>query len=189
VEIPPLTEGQQTKLTCTAPGLCSGSRPEITWTWRGKGESNSQITGNITEFHTKNLSAVTQRHSSTLTFNLSSEHHGTTITCEVRFACGTTRKTSQTLNVKYKRKLQIIGNTTVPKGSDLSLTCSVESFPPAVIMWSKPSAHRTHLLNNTGSASLVISNATAEDSGQYTCTATYLNQKETAQVDVTVTCK
>ena len=32
-----VTEGQQTTLTCTAPGLCSGPPPPIiTWTWRKK---------------------------------------------------------------------------------------------------------------------------------------------------------
>ncbi|TNN67770.1 Sialic acid-binding Ig-like lectin 14 [Liparis tanakae] len=91
VLIPPLTEGRQTTLTCTAPGLCSGSDPEITWRWRGAGEKDSPITGNIT--------GVTQRRSSTLTFNPSAEHHGTNVTCKVSFTSSITTEEMETLNV------------------------------------------------------------------------------------------
>ena len=94
--IPPLTQGQQTTLTCTAPGLCSGSVPTITWMWRGTGENDSHITGDIM---TENLTAVTQRHSSTLTFNSSAEHHGTDVTCKVSFTGDTTTEETVTLNV------------------------------------------------------------------------------------------
>ncbi|XP_022619963.1 sialic acid-binding Ig-like lectin 14 [Seriola dumerili] len=97
VTIPPLTEGQQTTLTCTAPGLCSGSDPQITWTWRGAGEKGSHITGNITDFKTESLTAVTQRHSSTLTFNASAEHHGTSVTCKVSFTGNATTEETVTL--------------------------------------------------------------------------------------------
>ena len=97
--IPPLTAGQQSTLTCTAPGLCSGSVPTITWTWRGTGENDSHITGNIM---TETLSAVTQRHSSTLTFNSSAEHHGTEVTCKVGFTGDTTTEETVTLNVTCK---------------------------------------------------------------------------------------
>uniref|UniRef100_A0A3B4UD90 Ig-like domain-containing protein n=1 Tax=Seriola dumerili TaxID=41447 RepID=A0A3B4UD90_SERDU len=79
VTIPPLTEGQQTTLTCTAPGLCSGSDPQITWT----------------------LSAVTQKHSSNLTFNPSAEHHGTSVTCKVSFTGNAATEETVTLNVTY----------------------------------------------------------------------------------------
>ncbi|KAI3360575.1 hypothetical protein L3Q82_002443 [Scortum barcoo] len=96
VLIPPLTEGQQTTLTCTAPGLCSGSDPNITWTWRGAGEKDSHITGNITAFKTE---TVTQRHSSTLTFNPSAEHHDTKVTCKVIFTGNRTTEETVTLNV------------------------------------------------------------------------------------------
>ncbi|XP_008288771.1 uncharacterized protein LOC103363694 [Stegastes partitus] len=88
--IPPLTEGQQTTLTCTAPGLCSGSRPTITWKWRGAGGKDSDITGNVTAFQT-------ERYSSTLTFTPSAEHHGTNITCKVNFTGGSATEETQTL--------------------------------------------------------------------------------------------
>uniref|UniRef100_A0A3Q3C3V7 Ig-like domain-containing protein n=1 Tax=Haplochromis burtoni TaxID=8153 RepID=A0A3Q3C3V7_HAPBU len=100
VMIPTLTEGQQATLTCTAPGLCSGSVPEITWTWRGAGGTESYITGNSTNFKTENLAAFTQRHISTLTFNASSEHHNTSITCKINFTCGKTTEETLTVNVK-----------------------------------------------------------------------------------------
>uniref|UniRef100_A0A1A8CJY0 Ig-like domain-containing protein n=2 Tax=Nothobranchius kadleci TaxID=1051664 RepID=A0A1A8CJY0_NOTKA len=97
--VPPLTEGQQTTLTCTAPGLCPGSPPNITWSWRRGGEEDFTITGNITGFHTENLTDFTQRHSSTLTFNPSAEHHGTNITCKISFTGDTTTEETMTLNV------------------------------------------------------------------------------------------
>ncbi|XP_054483010.1 myeloid cell surface antigen CD33-like [Anoplopoma fimbria] len=101
VMVPPLTEGQQTTLTCTAPGLCSGSDPKVTWTWRGAGEKTSHITGNITAFKTENLTAVTKRHSSTLTFNPSAEQHGSNVTCKVSFTNNISTEETVTLNVTY----------------------------------------------------------------------------------------
>ncbi|CAI5662075.1 unnamed protein product [Oreochromis niloticus] len=132
VMIPTLTEGQQATLTCTAPGLCSGSVPEITWTWRGAGGTESYITGNSTDFKTENLTDVTQRHVLPLTFNPSAEHHNTNVTCKIHFTGETTTEKTSGLNVNYKGKPQIIGNKTVKEGDDLNLTCSVESFPPAL---------------------------------------------------------
>ncbi|XP_023186992.1 sialic acid-binding Ig-like lectin 14 isoform X2 [Xiphophorus maculatus] len=99
VMIPPLTEGQQASLTCTAPGLCSGSPPKITWMWRGEGEKDSYIIGNITALKTENLTAFTKRHVSTLTFNSSADHHNTSITCKVNFTGGITTEETVTLNV------------------------------------------------------------------------------------------
>uniref|UniRef100_A0A668S0P5 Ig-like domain-containing protein n=1 Tax=Oreochromis aureus TaxID=47969 RepID=A0A668S0P5_OREAU len=161
-----VTEGQQATLTCTAPGLCSGSVPQITWTWRGAGGTESYITGNSTAFKTENLTNVTWRHVSTLTFNPSAEHHNTNVTCKIRFTGETTTEKTSGLNVNYTRKPQIIGNTTVKEGDVLNLTCSVESVPPSLVMWSKLGSN-TNLHNDTGSATFIISNAT-EYSGQTT---------------------
>ncbi|XP_072249338.1 sialic acid-binding Ig-like lectin 14 [Leuresthes tenuis] len=101
VTISPMTEGQQTTLTCTAPGSCSGSRPKISWMWRRAGENDSHITGNISA-ETNNLTAVTYRHSSSLTFNPSSEHHNTNVTCKINFVGGATTEDTVTLNVNLK---------------------------------------------------------------------------------------
>uniref|UniRef100_A0A3B3TYU4 Ig-like domain-containing protein n=1 Tax=Poecilia latipinna TaxID=48699 RepID=A0A3B3TYU4_9TELE len=79
VMIPPLTEGQQVTLTCTAP--------------------DSHIIGNTTALKTENLTAFTQRHVSTLTFNYSADHHNTSITCKVSFTGGITTEETVTLNV------------------------------------------------------------------------------------------
>ncbi|XP_054869792.1 sialic acid-binding Ig-like lectin 7 [Amphiprion ocellaris] len=99
MEIPALTEGQQATLTCTAPGLCSGSRPNITWMWREAGGKETYFPGNFT-FTIGNLTAGT-RHSSTLIFTSSSKHHNTSITCKVSFKGGSAEET-KTLNVTLK---------------------------------------------------------------------------------------
>ncbi|XP_042345091.1 sialic acid-binding Ig-like lectin 16 [Plectropomus leopardus] len=185
VMIPPLREGQRATLTCTAPGLCSGSDPKITWTWTGAREEDSHITGNITAFKTEAVTAVTQRHSSTLTFNSSAEHHGTNVTCKVSLANNITTEETVTLNVTYVKEVQITGNTNVDKGKTLNLTCSVESFPPALITWTKLGLSK-NLNSDSGSMMLVIPNVTAEYSGRYICTAQHLNNSLMAEANITV---
>ncbi|XP_014908570.1 hemicentin-1-like [Poecilia latipinna] len=201
VMIPPLTEGQQVTLTCTAPGLCSGSPPNITWMWRGKGEKDSHIIGNTTALKTENLTAFTQRHVSTLTFNYSADHHNTSITCKVSFTGGITTEETVTLNVTYLRKPQISGRATVREGDDLNLTCSVDSFPPTVIGWSKSTKQAEHQSHNltkvhgrheichqdTSTIFLFsITNVTAKDAGLYICTAKYPNYTLREEINVTV---
>ncbi|XP_074508736.1 sialic acid-binding Ig-like lectin 8 isoform X2 [Sebastes fasciatus] len=134
VMIPPLTEGQQTTLTCTAPGLCSGSEPNITWTWRGAGEKDSHITGNITALKTENLTAVTQRHSSTLMFNLSAEHHGSEVTCKVIFTNNITTEETMTLNVTFFPRI-LSSSACEVQSEVLTCVCISEGFPLPTIKW------------------------------------------------------
>uniref|UniRef100_A0A096M6S2 Ig-like domain-containing protein n=1 Tax=Poecilia formosa TaxID=48698 RepID=A0A096M6S2_POEFO len=183
VMIPPLTEGQQVTLTCTAPGLCSGSPPKITWMWRGKGKKDSNIIGNTTALKTENLTAFTQRHSSTLTFNPTAEHHNTKLSCTVSFTAGPTVQ-EETLKVTYARKPQISGRASVKEGHYLNLTCSVDSFPPSEIKFSRK------LIGNVlqeVNASYYITNATRGDAGLYICTAKHLNNTLTEEINVTIT--
>ncbi|XP_047454147.1 sialic acid-binding Ig-like lectin 10 [Mugil cephalus] len=192
VMIPPLIEGQQSTLTCTAPGLCSGSVPTITWMWRGAAEDDSLLRGNITGYQTENVTAVTQRHSSTLTFNSSAEHHSSSISCKVSFTGGATTEETVTLNVTYVKKIEITGDRSVKEGETLNVTCSVDSFPPSFITWTKYSEESVqnvtgdNLQNNTDMDTLFISNVTTEDSGQYICTATHLNNTLMEKVNVNV---
>uniref|UniRef100_A0A674C9G3 Ig-like domain-containing protein n=1 Tax=Salmo trutta TaxID=8032 RepID=A0A674C9G3_SALTR len=89
---PTLTEGKSATLTCTAPGICSGTPPHITWTWRGTGD-------NMTE---EALTSVTTTHFSTLTFTPSAKYHGTKVTCLVTFNGSVTTKKTLKLNVTSK---------------------------------------------------------------------------------------
>uniref|UniRef100_A0A3P9BNI8 Ig-like domain-containing protein n=1 Tax=Maylandia zebra TaxID=106582 RepID=A0A3P9BNI8_9CICH len=179
VMIPTLTEGQQATLTCTAPGLCSGSVPQITWTWRGEGGTESYITGNSTVFKTEGLTPFTQRHVSTLTFNPSAEHHNTNVTCKIRFTGDATAQKTSGLNDHL---------FTCKNFGALNLTCNVHSFPPSLIIWSKLGYNET-LHIDTGSANLVIINVTAGYAGQYVCTAKYMNNTLKDKVNVTVICE
>uniref|UniRef100_A0A3Q2G7I6 Ig-like domain-containing protein n=1 Tax=Cyprinodon variegatus TaxID=28743 RepID=A0A3Q2G7I6_CYPVA len=182
VKISPLIEGQQVTLSCTAPGFCSGSPPKITWMWRRKGEEDSYIQGNITASKTENLTAVTKSHSSTLTFKPSVENHNTIITCQVSFTGNETRKRTLFKPQLYFystdiRKPQIYGRTTVMEGDDLNLACSVDSFPPSVIRWTK-SGTETDL----GNVYFSIINVTTEEARRYICTATNQNNNLTKEV-------
>uniref|UniRef100_A0A673A4B6 Sialic acid-binding Ig-like lectin 13 n=1 Tax=Sphaeramia orbicularis TaxID=375764 RepID=A0A673A4B6_9TELE len=197
VEVPALTEGQQTTLTCTAPGLCSGSDPIITWTWRRSAEDDSYITGNITTTHGRN---------SSLTFTPSAKHHSTEVTCKVNFRGNKSTQETVTLNVTYVKEMKMTENISVKERDTLNLTCSIDSFPPALVMWQKPFGKNvqnvievnlqndTELLNrtettiqvDTGSATVIIYNVTAEHSGQYICTVEYINNTLMGKVDVKV---
>lgn len=117
------------------------------------------------------------------------------------------------------KKVKITGNARVKEGETLNLTCSVESFPPSVITWTKCSdknmqnGTETNLQNGTetnlqsgtltdpqndtvsdlqeesGVGTLSIFNVAAEDSGQYICTAKHLNNTLMEKVDIKVICK
>lgn len=75
------------------------------------------------------------------------------------------------------------------EGDALNLTCTVKSFPHSLVVWSKHSASGIYLQNDTGSATLFMPNVTAEDSGQYVCTATHMGEIVSVFADVKVTCK
>ena len=93
------------------------------------------------------------------------------------------------------KETEVTGNTSVKEGETLNLTCSVESFPPSLIMWTKLSDRNVkngtenNLQTDTEKATLIIPNVTAEHAGKYICTTKHLNNTLMEEVNVTVICK
>ncbi|RVE63060.1 hypothetical protein OJAV_G00163030 [Oryzias javanicus] len=193
--LPDLTAGHQTTLTCSAPALCSTSPPGISWVWRGAAEKDPLINGSITAFKNESLTAVTQRHLSTLTFIPTAELHNSNITCRIRFSDNTTTEETLNLHVNYVR---ITGDTDLNESMTLNLTC-MTSLSPAKIQWIKFGSKTNHLIrtsaalnNNTAiylqedRSTLLIFNVTAEDAGLYICSSKHLNNTIKDEVNVTV---
>ncbi|XP_029574525.1 myeloid cell surface antigen CD33-like [Salmo trutta] len=101
---PTLTEGKSATLTCTAPGICSGTPPHITWTWRGTGDNMTELRENTTIQKREALTSVTTTHFSTLTFTPSAKYHGTKVTCLVTFNGSVTTKKTLKLNVTNAKR-------------------------------------------------------------------------------------
>ncbi|XP_026225929.1 sialic acid-binding Ig-like lectin 14 [Anabas testudineus] len=144
VVIHPLTEGQHITLTCTAPGLCSGSVPNITWMWRKQGESH--ITGNSIGLRTENLTAIRQRHSSTLTFDGSVTQSGTKVTCKVTFTGNI--NTEESLSVAIFPKI-LKSSACVIQSEILTCVCVSEGFPIPTITWPLVKDHNKYSVTST----------------------------------------
>ncbi|KAM9512359.1 sialic acid-binding Ig-like lectin 7 isoform 3-T3 [Salvelinus alpinus] len=183
---PSLTEGEPASLTCTAPGICSGTPPNITWTWRGTGDNITALRDNTTIQKREDLTSVTTTHFSTLTFIPSANDHSTEVTCLVTFNGSVTTKKTLKLNVTFVKEPKISGCNTVREGDTLNLTCSVDSYPPSSnFNWSKNGTTALEQ-KNSGLAALVVSNLTRELAGDYVCRAQHLNRTLTASIVVTV---
>ncbi|XP_038832972.1 uncharacterized protein si:dkey-24p1.7 [Salvelinus namaycush] len=184
---PLLTEGEPATLTCTAPGICSGTPPNITWTWRGTRDNNTELRDNTTIQIREDLTNVTTTHFSTLTFTPSAKHDGTKVTCLVTFNGNITTKKTLTMNVAHVKEPKISGSNTVREGDTLNLTCSDDSYPPSSsnITWSKKGTTALER-NNSGLATLIISDMTREHAGEYVCTAQHHKRSLTASTVVTV---
>ncbi|XP_041728573.1 sialic acid-binding Ig-like lectin 5 isoform X1 [Coregonus clupeaformis] len=184
---PTLTEGEPATLTCTAPGMCSGTPPHITWAWRGTGDNITELQENTAIQEREDLASVTTTHFSNLTFTPSAKDHSTNVTCLVTFNGIVTTKKTLKLNVTHVKEPKISGCNTVREGDTLNLTCSVDSYPPSSsnITWSKK-GKTAFDQNSSGLATLTISNMTREHAGEYVCTAQHPNRTLTASAVVTV---
>ncbi|KAM8825928.1 sialic acid-binding Ig-like lectin 14 [Synchiropus picturatus] len=134
LDVPQLKEGQLTTLTCTAPGLCSGSEPTISWKWEGKGKSPHLVGGNITVQKSVFLGPVRRQYSSTLIFSASSEHHSSTITCTVVYKHGGSTEEKQTLEVQWFAGI-LKGSRCEWDSAALTCVCGSQGHPLPSISW------------------------------------------------------
>ncbi|KAM4567557.1 uncharacterized protein V3H82_011808 [Fundulus diaphanus] len=147
-------------LTCTG-----GSLPSffITWTKQGINKTPNSETGPGTS--TLVINNVTKEHSGR--YICSANHMNKTLVQDIN------------VTVIYAKKPEITGDPTVKEGDILNLTCTVESFPPSRITWSKLGINKSLTSDgslDTRTSTLVTHNETTEDPGQYFCTATPLNR-------------
>uniref|UniRef100_A0A8C6WIJ7 Ig-like domain-containing protein n=1 Tax=Neogobius melanostomus TaxID=47308 RepID=A0A8C6WIJ7_9GOBI len=166
VQTPALTEGQHSALTCTAPGLCSGSEPTFTWTWRGAGDAPP----NVTTATTDRLTPVNHRHSSTLWLTASAELHGAELSCTVSYKpSSSSTQDSVRINVTYGPSVEVRVSLPPPytQGQRLTLTCDVlqSNPPPFSFTWFKDD-QKLSTEQETYSKTLQ-----PEDRGSYSCSA------------------
>lgn len=111
VMVPPLMEGQRATLTCWAPGRCSGSDPEITWKWTGRGNEDSHLFGNITGVTTDKMTGGTFTHASTLMFEATASQHLSNVTCKVSFKNNISTEETITLTINGEYILSCSSST------------------------------------------------------------------------------
>ncbi|XP_041842842.1 hemicentin-1-like isoform X2 [Melanotaenia boesemani] len=155
-------------LTCT---VDSFPPSVITWT---------RFVKNKTQFNETESEAGA---STLVIHNVTVEHSGQYI-CTAKYVNNTLTQDMNVTQINWKRP-EITGKRDVTEGNVLNLTCTADSWPPSYITWSKLGFNFT-LNNGTGAASLVIYNVTADDSGQYICSANRPNKILTQDVNVTV---
>ncbi|XP_063343476.1 sialic acid-binding Ig-like lectin 12 [Pelmatolapia mariae] len=156
LEIPEITEGEQTTLTCSAPGLCPGSTPNITWIWSESGQNHYEIKENNTEFKSENPNAF----KSTLTFNASAKHNGSQVTCKVTFKNVTINET-KTLKFKGKYAPRILNDSNCSAQSKvLTCVCISEGFPSPTIKWPHLESHTEYSVATKVSNTSVTSTIT-----------------------------
>uniref|UniRef100_A0A8C1XF60 Si:dkey-24p1.7 n=1 Tax=Cyprinus carpio TaxID=7962 RepID=A0A8C1XF60_CYPCA len=180
MNIPDLSEGEETNLTCSAPFPCPEAPPEITW-WIKTRE------GNIIDLKDNIITLTTSKslYLSTLTLTLSSDLHNGTVGCDVSYGSKNI-STNRTLEVKYVKTLQILGNSKVMEGDTLSLNCTVESHPPSSDpVWSFSGTTKT-FMNPTFAGSFMITNVRKEHAGVYGCTRTYVNTTLNASFTISI---
>lgn len=165
---PTVREGDVLNLTCTVETSYS---PQIIWTKLGINSTLNNETGTKVRTSTLIIPNVTANDSG-------------------QYFCTAGYRTTQiqdTINISviYQRRPKIIGERVVTEGSNLNLSCSVDSWPLSLITWTKPGLNTT-LKNATEEATLVIFNMTAENSGQYICTAMHVNVTITDEIHIRV---
>ncbi|XP_051720146.1 sialic acid-binding Ig-like lectin 14 isoform X2 [Ctenopharyngodon idella] len=180
MDVPPLSDGVEANLTCSAPFPCPETPPEIKW-WIKTRE------GNILSYKDDNIILIssTSLYLSTLTLTPTSKLHNATVGCDVSYG-DKTISTSRTLEVMYVQTLRILGNNRVREGDTLSLICTVECHPPSSDpVWSFSGSTDT-IRNHTSAENLMITNVRKEHAGIYVCEMTYRNETLKASITISV---
>ncbi|XP_075764354.1 sialic acid-binding Ig-like lectin 13 [Pelodiscus sinensis] len=128
-----LKHGQPVNVTCQAPGTCSGTPPQITWT----GGFNSTAM-NVSE--PQGNGSVS--YSSVLRFTPTLVHDGKELSCTVTYpAVGESTRRALRLHVGYAPELLPGGNCTVRgsgPGGAATCYCAAEGNPPPRLQWLLP---------------------------------------------------
>ncbi|CAB1321067.1 unnamed protein product [Coregonus sp. 'balchen'] len=163
-----ITEGEQVRLSCSAPAPCPTLPPSLTWTSGLGGSVESQLQEGIDGLMTM---------TSTLTFTASLPHHALMVKCSARYTLqsGGTTKTTEgnlTLNVLYAPKNTVALSSptgSVPEGRAVTLTCQSDANPPVELYsWYKDISGQVTWKANGQTLVLLVSKA---DSGLYLCEA------------------
>ncbi|KAK7156787.1 hypothetical protein R3I94_006737 [Phoxinus phoxinus] len=180
MDIPPLSEGVEASLTCSAPFPCPETPPEITWWIKTR-------RGNITNLKDVNITLITSRslYLSTLHLTPTSKLHNATVGCDVIYG-NKTISASKTLEVTYVETLRILGDDKVMEGDTLRLNCTVESHPPSSDpVWSF-NGTADKIRNHTSAENLMITNVRKEHAGIYVCEMIYMNETLNASITINV---
>ncbi|KAM9782775.1 myeloid cell surface antigen CD33-like [Neosynchiropus ocellatus] len=186
LDVPQLKEGQLTALTCTAPGLCSGSEPTISWRWEGKGKTQQLTGGNITAQKSACLGAVRRQYSSALMFSASSEHHSSSITCTVVFKRGWTTEEKKTLEVQWFAGI-LNGSRCERDSAALTCVCGSQGRPLPSISWPLLTDHSDFHVQTNVSGDEIWSSFSAKDGQSVTsvvCVVSHENREARKELPV-----
>ncbi|XP_032413572.1 myelin-associated glycoprotein-like [Xiphophorus hellerii] len=157
LEIAPLKNKRYITLTCSVPAVCSGFKPQFTWTYQKAGKTdNLTIIVNNTEFLI-NMMDASQSHTSSLTFKASSEHHSMNVTCRVGFPGNTSKE--KTLNTSFSPRISNSSGCQI-QSNLLTCVCISEGFPSPNITWPLLNKIFEYSLSTNRSALSVTSNMT-----------------------------
>ncbi|XP_067413587.1 sialic acid-binding Ig-like lectin 16 [Emydura macquarii macquarii] len=180
-----LVAGEPVTVTCTAPGLCSGTSPKITWTVPFSDTPRDVCVS---------LVNGTRAHSSELRFTPARGDDGKNLTCTVTYspAPGPSTSRAVSLQVCYppgppnitwtltRNKHPVLGPVVqgaegddlfleTQEGDSLTLICEAGSTPMATLRWAKDNESLSPGPGGVGR--LEQSNLSRGDAGEYRCWA------------------
>uniref|UniRef100_A0A8D0HBE0 Ig-like domain-containing protein n=1 Tax=Sphenodon punctatus TaxID=8508 RepID=A0A8D0HBE0_SPHPU len=166
--LPVLVPGKPIKVTCWAPGTCSGTPPQITWM------AEFSYTESASEQFYRNGSQV---YSSIIDFTPFPEDQGKLLTCRVTYPAAQAAATQKTIrlhidfSVPWEAGSDSISIVT-REGDSLSLVCEAESSPSSSLNWTKGNETLSSSSSILGrELRLELLNVTAGDAGEYQCRA------------------